>query len=65
MNITISIKLFKGWKRNLFFIKKKQLNDKKSYDDAYKKHAEMLANYHAAKSMNERFAEMQTKRVSA
>nr|WP_218624989.1 AAA family ATPase [Sporosarcina sp. E16_3] len=52
-----------GLEEELVFYQEKTVVVKKSYDDVYLKHAEMQEIYHAAKSMNERFAELQQKEI--
>ena len=61
MNIITLTKSFKGWKRNIYFIKKKRLLIKRTMTMPIRKHTKMQEAYHAAKSMNERFRELQQK----
>nr|WP_222439316.1 SMC family ATPase [Sporosarcina sp. BP05] len=52
-----------GLEEELVFYQEKTVVVKKSYDDVYVKHAKMQETYHAAKSMNERFVELQQKEI--
>ncbi len=52
-----------GLEEELVFYQEKTVVVKKSYDEVYAKHAEMQETYHAAKSMNERFVELQQKEI--
>ena len=53
-----------GLEEEFIYYAEKTVNDKKSYEEIVKKHAETLASYHAAKSMNERFAEKEQKELA-
>ncbi|MCZ2257921.1 AAA family ATPase [Sporosarcina sp. G11-34] len=50
-----------GLEEEFLYYAEKTVNDRKSYEEIVKKHAEMLEFYHAAKSMNERFEEKEQK----
>ena len=52
-----------GLEEELVFYQEKTVVVKKSYDEVYVKHAKMQETYHAAKSMNERFVELQQKEI--
>lgn len=51
-----------GLEEELVFYQDNTVVVKKSYEDAYMKHTKMQETYHSAKSMNERFVELQQKK---
>ena len=52
-----------GLEEEFAFYQEKTVVVKKSYDEVYAKHTKMQETYHAAKSMNERFVELQQKEI--
>ena len=50
-----------GLEEERSFYEEKTVLDKKNYEDVYAKHTKMQEAFHAAKSVNERFTELQQK----
>ena len=53
-----------GLEEERLFYNEKTILEKNRYETAYKNHAEMSSNYHAAKGINERFAELEQRKVT-
>ncbi|AOV07170.1 AAA family ATPase [Sporosarcina ureilytica] len=51
--------IIEGLNEEKLFYENKIHEDKEAYEKAYKKHGEMVDRYHAAKSINERFIELE------